>query len=605
MNTGAIQIIAESLLVLAVAEWQIWRASNNRRVLKVLMFLVITQLLSAAASAQNFHVVTRSQHAVRYDKAAEDAYVKIAKFWFQKRLPDLHKAVPIYVTKERGGAGGATTFALDRGHAFRWRMRLQGSPDKILTDGIPHEVNHVVFYAHFRKPLPRFFDEGAAMLMESDTSRSRQHVIIARNRPPPLRSMMDRMQYPSSNIVTFYAAGSVVTAYMVNLKGPDTFIGFLRDSRKPSDKLHSFYGLTPEQLEAAAYKPVAAKTLYVFTDPKTCQPCRVLARDIAAGKFRGVRFIALKPGTAAYNTAREEFKRLNGKYPPVFPTVWKYGTTKYRTGYVSAAVLAKWISTVLRIVVTGISAVIDWRQRDPVKETEPTTFQTEPVSVTSEDWTGVKVLVLAPSQDVGIVRGTARLVAIKRFNKGPWSRKLADLTGGKATLILVSERAEASRYVAVCEAAGIEPGGWAVLVMVPKQNVGLLKGLAVSRIESIVQKKLKDAPVEAIFERKHSAVWAAIHAAMNTEQPKAAADPNTSLVDSVTGAAKAAIAKEFEKRAPESVKQLAAVAADLKELKNRPDAEVPKDDVPSGFLAGLIALLGAGYTLRETFRKKG
>src|SRR5258708_36067887 len=97
----------------------------------------------------------------------------------RQRAPALGCAVSDQGQVGQLGAGGATTFsffpnAQGSAEVCNWDMQIQGSLERILDSVLPHEVSHTIFACHFRRPLPRWADEGAATLAEHESERSRQ-----------------------------------------------------------------------------------------------------------------------------------------------------------------------------------------------------------------------------------------------------------------------------------------------------------------------------------------------------------------------------------------------------------------------------------------------
>lgn len=50
-------------------------------------------------------------------------------------------------------------------------MEIFGQYERLLNSVLPHEVTHTVFAHHFRYPVPRWADEGGAVLSEDEQER--------------------------------------------------------------------------------------------------------------------------------------------------------------------------------------------------------------------------------------------------------------------------------------------------------------------------------------------------------------------------------------------------------------------------------------------------
>lgn len=169
-------------------------------------------------------------------KTAEHWRIKLAKRWTGRELPPWSKPCPIKVKVGQIGAGGATRFSFDRGHVFNWNMTVQGTLERILDSVIPHEVNHTILACHFRRPIPRWADEGAATLCEHESERRRQLMllqdILNEKRRIPLRKLLSIREYPKQmdKVMTLYAQGYSLADFLVQQRGHATFLKFLDDA---------------------------------------------------------------------------------------------------------------------------------------------------------------------------------------------------------------------------------------------------------------------------------------------------------------------------------------------------------------------------------------
>jgi hypothetical protein len=171
--------------------------------------------------------------------------------WTGSEMPRWAAACPIKVTVGSMGAGGATTFNFDRGEVFGWNMNIQGSEERILDSVLPHEINHTIFACYFRRPLPRWADEGAASLIEHDSERMRlrklHDQVMGTTRKIPLKHLMDAMQYPSDQqqVLTLYAEGHSLADYLIGRSDKATYLKFINYAyeKKSWDKsLKKYFG---------------------------------------------------------------------------------------------------------------------------------------------------------------------------------------------------------------------------------------------------------------------------------------------------------------------------------------------------------------------------
>ncbi|MBX3441373.1 MAG: hypothetical protein KF774_03115 [Planctomyces sp.] len=164
---------------------------------------------------------------------------ELAVEWLGEKLPDWYEPCQVTVKVGQIGAGGATTFSFERGEVFGWRMRVQGTEERILDSVIPHEVSHTIFACHFRRPLPRWADEGAATLVEHHSERMRQVEIlqqVTRNKQRiPLNDLLRIDEYPKDmqQVLALYAQGYSLADFLVQQHGDQgraVYLAFLKDA---------------------------------------------------------------------------------------------------------------------------------------------------------------------------------------------------------------------------------------------------------------------------------------------------------------------------------------------------------------------------------------
>lgn len=217
--------------------------------------------LGATYKTQNFIVTApNAEFAEQVGQAAEIYRRDLALEWTGREMPRWSAPCPIHVTVGTMGAGGATTFNFERGEVYGWKMNIQGSEERILDSVLPHEINHTIFACYFRRPLPRWADEGAASLIEHESERMRLRKLhdqaMSTRRKIPLRKLLEMKEYPSDQqqVLTLYAEGHSLAEYLIAKSSKAAYLKFLNDAhhQRSWDKaLKAHFGYARvEQLEA-------------------------------------------------------------------------------------------------------------------------------------------------------------------------------------------------------------------------------------------------------------------------------------------------------------------------------------------------------------------
>ena len=129
-------------------------------------------------------------------------------------------------------------------------MNIQGSLERVLDSVLPHEVTHTIFASHFRRPLPRWADEGAATL--ADTSDKQE-----RHRKDLRKALAEGTTFSAASLVTtdefpridrwgtFYGESVSLTKFLVERESPVRFVSFIEAAAsKGYDKaLKDTYGI--------------------------------------------------------------------------------------------------------------------------------------------------------------------------------------------------------------------------------------------------------------------------------------------------------------------------------------------------------------------------
>ena len=224
------------ILVLVVATLGAWRAPAAQ---------------AASHRTANFVVEAPTETlARRIGDAAEQYRHDLAIEWTGRPLPRWSRPCPIQAqVAAHLGAGGATSFVFDNGEVFNWTMTIQGSEQRILDSVLPHEITHTIFASHFRRPLPRWADEGACTTVEHPVERARQHRLLIEflttGRGIAFPQMFAMREYPA-DVLPLYSQGYSLARYLIERGGRHKYVEFVGDGLANDDwsgSLAKHYGV--------------------------------------------------------------------------------------------------------------------------------------------------------------------------------------------------------------------------------------------------------------------------------------------------------------------------------------------------------------------------
>ncbi len=202
----------------------------------LLAFFSIAGVQAASTTTQNFEVIARdpdvADEVARY---AEHYREVVAEHWLDERLADWKKPCRIEIKLTGGEAGGVTSFAFRRGTLIDQEMSLEGRLDRIIASALPHEITHCVLASWFGGQLPRWADEGAALLSEDRRERLRHEGfasdLLSRQGHWSLREFFQIDEYPK-DLKAYYGQAYSVSRFLVEIGGRSRFLAFLDDSRR-------------------------------------------------------------------------------------------------------------------------------------------------------------------------------------------------------------------------------------------------------------------------------------------------------------------------------------------------------------------------------------
>jgi hypothetical protein len=195
-----------------------------------LVLVGIYASMGASYRTTNFLVeAPNAQVAKQVGDWAEYYRKQKAEQWLGREMPPWSEPCPLHVKVTMGPAGGATSFNFMHGQVWQ-TMQIEGALDRLLASVLPHEVTHTVFAHHFRQPVPRWADEGGAVLSEDNLERGRHDQMVRQilnaHRSIPLQTLFSLRDYPPE-VGSLYAEGYSVADFLVGISDRPTFLNFV------------------------------------------------------------------------------------------------------------------------------------------------------------------------------------------------------------------------------------------------------------------------------------------------------------------------------------------------------------------------------------------
>jgi hypothetical protein len=237
--------------------------------------------VAESAHFRVFHKQTRD-FAERMVRVAEQTRLTMSRKWLGTDGGDWQPKCDLYLydtateytqaTGVSAASPGHSQIETDpsTGRVVSRRLYLRCDMPGMLEAVLPHETTHVVLAGQFgRRPLPRWVDEGIAVLSEPHEKVSQHRLNLVRASKQhdlfSLQQLMELQEYPEARrITTFYAQSVSLVDFLSRQKGPQTFCQFVRDGMRDGfeSALRRHYGYQSyTELEARWDDSVAGLTL--------------------------------------------------------------------------------------------------------------------------------------------------------------------------------------------------------------------------------------------------------------------------------------------------------------------------------------------------------
>jgi hypothetical protein len=174
-------------------------------------------------------------------KVAEETRLALQKKWFGDVSVEWDGKCSIYLhvnrekyetkTKQKNTLGHMRTITQVDG-VYSRTIHIPAKEAKLLEDVLPHEVSHSVMAVRFQGKMPRWADEGMAMLAESPAAIDECLGRLAKYKKQDalfaLEVMLQTDEPEHIMTLEFYSQSTSVVQFLTKRKGPATFTAFLR-----------------------------------------------------------------------------------------------------------------------------------------------------------------------------------------------------------------------------------------------------------------------------------------------------------------------------------------------------------------------------------------
>jgi hypothetical protein len=244
-------------------------------------FILVSVALSLGAEYRtpNFQVTAPdAQSAELVGKWAEHHRREGAVQWLGKEMPAWCDPCPLSVTVTMDAPHGKTSFTYQSGRVCKMEMSMSGPLDRLVYSVLPHEITHTILAHHFGCAIPRWADEGAAVLSECEAEQQRHAamtaILLNNKKHFRLRTLFLMTEYPAKaeEVTALYCQSFAVADYLVKQKDRARFLKLVADGLAAKDwekAVQTGYGFkSVDDLEENWLKSLAAKAAKDFKTAK-------------------------------------------------------------------------------------------------------------------------------------------------------------------------------------------------------------------------------------------------------------------------------------------------------------------------------------------------
>ncbi|MEW4489903.1 thioredoxin family protein [Thalassoglobus sp. JC818] len=261
--------------------------------IEIIIGVLLLFVTSSSCDAQHFECTDRAAIEI-----AEQSRFRSSTFWTGKELQkSWSPPCRLDLNLANHSGGGTTRFQFTEEGIRHPQMVVSGTRQAILTDVIPHEVDHLVRASLIGHPIERWLDEGCATLFESEASKQRLRETACLADPRLITAeWLSALEYPhqSHDVSMVYAVGFSLVEFLLSRDSPQVLLEFQKDVSSIEQRLKAHYRLSVVQLrDAFADWRMSrkrhtmlrcechniSKPLLVIWTTKWCGPCRQFLHD--------------------------------------------------------------------------------------------------------------------------------------------------------------------------------------------------------------------------------------------------------------------------------------------------------------------------------------
>ena len=535
-------------------------------------------------------------------RTAESSRIRSAEYWTGSKLKDWKCPCPI-TWNENTLPSGTSTFTFSGGTAKSFSVRVGGTRTEAIKDCIPHEVDHMVRATIVGHAIPRWIDEGCAVLFESESSRKIARDVLLNQ---PMRysawNMIGAYEYPDDPemLTALYSESPSIVEWMISMRGPREVLKAQIHSLD-SDKKWDMYVGEPigksrqryEQWFAAKYaqdkvpSPADESQLVVdvfIAGDFDCAPCKSFveyARNTTKNRFFTYRL---------HKVSRQECQRSGMAVPAFFINGKEINTEVRRwedvdawaVNVITANSQVRQPAPVSDNQVRQPAPVSDNQVRQPAPASEQLLPQQEEALVTpmpqqqidlsqmqafaeamggeakpkepdpEVDWSSIRVIVAISDTDQ----------KIRKAVRGPSFRAFRRITNGKVDIVLISEDEESEKFSKYTKTLDVDIDLLHVSVLVPEEYEAFPDEFVMRKVELLLNAtasnfsgtKIKDIPVEVIYQNLDKELYEDLWQ-LPGEEIKSVDSPILNIRETIAGilAALAVGYSVFSRRKPKKV----------------------------------------------------